>query len=178
MPVKRRATSPGRRLLRHDRALGCRFVAGADEAGRGALAGPLVAAAVLLEPGALDRGARADLGRLDDSKRLSPAAREELALVIYSVALAVSVVAVASEEIDRHGIQAANLGGLSRSLDLLVAPSGCVFLVDGFVLPLQAREHRSIVRGDATSAAIAAASIVFHSSTASPLYPPEKDGLR
>jgi len=160
MPVKRRATPPGRRLLRHDRALGCRFVAGADEAGRGALAGPLVAAAVLLEPGALDRGARADLGRLDDSKRLSPAAREELALVIYSVAIAVGVVAVASEEIDRHGIQAANLGGLSRSLDLLVAPAGCALLVDGFVLPMQAREHRSIVRGDATSAAIAAASII------------------
>ncbi len=153
-------TSPGRALLRHDRSLGCRFVAGADEAGRGALAGPLVAAAVLLEPGALDRSERAAQERLNDSKRIPPGVRCELAEVIGAVASAIAVVAVASAEIDEIGIQAANLGALSRALDLLHAPDGCALLVDGFSLPMQEREHRPLVRGDSTSAAIAAASVI------------------
>ena len=144
-------------LLRHDAALGCRFVAGADEAGRGALAGPIVAAAVLLEPAALDGGA---LERLNDSKRLSPKRRDELALAIGRHAAAVAVVAVSSAEIDEIGIQAANLGALSRALDLVGAPEDAALLVDGFALPMQARAHRAIVKGDATSAAIAAASII------------------
>ena len=147
-------------LLAHDRALGQRFVAGVDEAGRGALAGPLVAAAVLLEPGALGAEEQALLMRLNDSKKLSASVRDELALVIGAVALSIAVVAVSSTEIDEHGIQAANLGGLSRALDLLTAPEGAALLVDGFTLPMQARAHQQLVKGDATSAAIAAASIV------------------
>ena len=147
-------------LLAHDRALGQRFVAGVDEAGRGALAGPLVAAAVLLEPGALGAEEQALLMRLNDSKKLSASVRDELALVIGAVALSIAVVAVASTEIDEYGIQAANLGGLSRALDLLTAPEGAALLVDGFTLPMQARAHQQLVKGDATSAAIAAASIV------------------
>ena len=147
-------------LLAHDRALGQRFVAGVDEAGRGALAGPLVAAAVLLEPGALGAEEQALLMRLNDSKKLSASVRDELVLVIGAVALSIAVVAVSSTEIDEHGIQAANLGGLSRALDLLTAPEGAALLVDGFTLPMQARAHQQLVKGDATSAAIAAASIV------------------
>ena len=147
-------------LLAHDRALGQRFVAGVDEAGRGALAGPLVAAAVLLEPGALGAEEQALLVRLNDSKKLSASVRDELVLVIGAVALSIAVVAVSSTEIDEHGIQAANLGGLSRALDLLTAPEGAALLVDGFTLPMQARAHQQLVKGDATSAAIAAASIV------------------
>ena len=157
-PVRNR--TPGLALLAHDRALGQRFVAGVDEAGRGALAGPLVAAAVLLEPGALGAEEQALLMRLNDSKKLSASVRDELALVIGAVALSIAVVAVASTEIDEYGIQAANLGGLSRALDLLAAPEGAALLVDGFALPMQARAHRQLVKGDATSAAIAAASIV------------------
>ena len=65
------------RLLRHDRGLGAPLVAGADEAGRGAIAGPLFAAGVLLEPDALTRRARKALTYLDDSKRLTPRMRQE-----------------------------------------------------------------------------------------------------
>lgn len=154
------ARASGADLLAHDRALGSRFVAGADEAGRGALAGPIVAAAVLLEPAALGAAEAAALLRLNDSKRLTPGLREELAGAIVAAATAVAVVSVSSPEIDEIGIQAANLGGLSRALDLLEAPSGTELLVDGFALPMQARAHRAIVKGDATSAAIAAASII------------------
>ena len=155
-----RNRTPGLALLAHDRALGQRFVAGVDEAGRGALAGPLVAAAVLLEPGALGAEEQALLMRLNDSKKLSASVRDELVLVIGAVALSIAVVAVSSTEIDEHGIQAANLGGLSRALDLLTAPEGAALLVDGFTLPMQARAHQQLVKGDATSAALAAASIV------------------
>src|SRR6476661_6001391 len=76
--ARRPRRRPGRRLLAHDRDLGARLVAGADEAGRGALAGPLVAAAVCLDVDRL-RGARcAPLGMLDDSKRHTEARREAL----------------------------------------------------------------------------------------------------
>ena len=155
-----RTRIPGVALIAHDQGLACRFVAGADEAGRGALAGPLVAAAVLLEPGALGADEQALLARLNDSKKLSVGVREELGLAIGAVALSIAVVAIASTEIDEHGIQVANLGGLSRALDLLAAPAGTALLVDGFALPMQARAHRPLVKGDATSAAIAAASII------------------
>lgn len=157
MASARRTRTPGRALLDHDRGLGLRHVAGADEAGRGALAGPIVAAAVLLRPGALDAGC---LDHLDDSKRLRPAVRDALALEIRAVADAVSVVAIAAAAIDEIGIQAANLTALSRALDALEAPADAALLVDGFALPMQARPHRPLVKGDATSAAIAAASII------------------
>jgi ribonuclease HII len=157
MASARRTAPPGRALLEHDRGLGPVHVAGADEAGRGALAGPIVAAAVLFRPGALDP---ARLERLDDSKRLRPALREELALEIRAVADAVAVVAIAPAAIDEIGIQAANLTALSRALDALEAPPDTALLVDGFALPVQPRAHRSLVKGDATSAAIAAASVI------------------
>jgi len=153
-------TPAGRELLLHDRQLGARYVAGADEAGRGALAGPIVAAAVLFEPAALTVEHLTALERLNDSKKLSEARRAELALAIGTAALAISVVAISAAEIDELGIQAANLGGLSRALDLVQAPEGSELLVDGFALPMQPRAHRALVKGDATSAAIAAASII------------------
>ena len=153
-------TPIGRELLRHDCSLGARFVAGADEAGRGALAGPLVAAAVLLEPAALSMEQVTALERLNDSKKLAASRRDELAAIIGATALTIAVVAISSSEIDEIGIQAANLGALSRALDLLQAPEGSELLVDGFALPLHARPHRALVKGDGTSAAIAAASII------------------
>ncbi|MSO46774.1 MAG: ribonuclease HII [Thermoleophilia bacterium] len=160
MATATRNRAPGLALIAHDQTLGQRFVAGADEAGRGALAGPLVAAAVLLEPGALGADEQVLLARLNDSKKLSAGVRDELALAISSVAVRIAVVTIASTEIDEHGIQVANLGGLSRALDLLEVPEGAVLLVDGFALPMQVRAHRPLVKGDAISAAIAAASII------------------
>lgn len=161
-PAQSRAMPPrppiGARLLAHDAALG-RLVAGADEAGRGALAGPLVAAAVRFDHLELGDGARQRLEWLDDSKRLSAARREALAQTVLEVASAVSVVVIAARVIDDRGIQVANLGALSHCL-ALVAPEDCVRLVDGFSLGAAAPEHRRIVRGDQTSAAIAAASVI------------------
>jgi ribonuclease HII len=148
------------RLLRHDRGLGVRLVAGADEAGRGALAGPLVAAGVLLEPDAFDRRSRKLLAALDDSKRLTPRVREELLPHVLAIARRVTVVAIPVASIDDGGVHRANLGALARALAGLDAPPGAALLVDGFRLPALQREHTPIVDGDATSAAIAAASIV------------------
>jgi hypothetical protein len=98
----------GRELLLHDRQLGVQFVAGADEAGRGALAGPIVAAAVLFEPAALTPEHLAGLERLNDSKKLSEARRDELAVIIGAAAISISVIAISAAEIDEIGIQAAN----------------------------------------------------------------------
>lgn len=152
--------SSASRLLRHDRALGAPWVVGADEAGRGALAGPLVAAAVLLEPAALRRSERAALAGLDDSKRVSAVRREELAVTIAQIATRVAIVAVSAELVDREGIQAANLGSLERAVRALDAPSGAHVLIDGYALGPGAPEHHRLVRGDGTSAAVAAASIL------------------
>jgi ribonuclease HII len=156
---RRKPARPGRRLLRFDRALETPFVAGADEAGRGALAGPLVTAAVLLDHDRLRGHACAALGELDDSKQRTRETRERLLDAVLSCASAVSVVAIPSGEIDRAGLHRSNLRGLARALELLDPPAGASLLVDGFRVPL-ARQHRAIVDGDAKSAAIAAASIV------------------
>jgi ribonuclease HII len=158
--TKRRvARRPGRRLLRFDRSLECAFVAGADEAGRGALAGPLVTAAVLLDHSRLRGHACAALGELDDSKQRTLAMRERLLDVVLACAERVSVVVIPACEIDRVGLHRSNLRGLARALEQLDAPPSAALLTDGFRVPL-ARAHRAIVDGDATSAAIAAASIV------------------
>jgi ribonuclease HII len=158
--TKRRvARRPGRRLLRFDRSLECAFVAGADEAGRGALAGPLVTAAVLLDHSRLRGHACAALGELDDSKQRTLAMRERLLDVVLACAERVSVIVIPACEIDRVGLHRSNLRGLARALEQLDAPPSAALLTDGFRVPL-AREHRAIIDGDATSAAIAAASIV------------------
>jgi ribonuclease HII len=156
---RRTAARPGRRLLRFDRALEARFVAGADEAGRGALAGPLVTAAVLLDHERLRGAACAPLGPLDDSKRRTPDARVALYDAVLRCAERVAVVVVPAPAIDARGLHRCNLAGLARALDLLDAPPEAQLLVDGFRVPL-ARVHRAVVDGDAKSAAIAAASIV------------------
>ncbi len=157
---RRRPPAPGPRLLAWDRRLGARLVAGADEAGRGALAGPLVAAAVLLEPEALTAAERRALRPLDDSKCCTEKVREALYPVILGVARSVAVAVVACWEVDRRNIHGANLHGLAQALDQLAAPPEAVLLSDGFRLPGLAREHRRVIGGDRTSAAVAAASIV------------------
>jgi ribonuclease HII len=153
------ARRTGRRLIAFDRRLGVRFVAGADEAGRGSLAGPLVAAAVLLDYDRI-RGARAArLGRLNDSKQLAPEERERLLGVVLQTATTVSVEVVSPGEIDRYGLHRCNLRALAAALRA-VGDRADVCLVDGFRLGAQAPPHRAIVDGDTKSAAIAAASIV------------------
>ena len=157
--TRRRRSRPGRRLLAHDRELGVRFVAGADEAGRGCLAGPLVAAAVCFDIDRL-RGRRcAALGLLDDSKRHTPARRDELFQAVIESAAQVAVCVVPASEIDRRGLHRSNLWALGRALCSL-DPEPDVCMTDGFSVPGCARRHRAVVGGDGRSAAIAAASIV------------------
>ena len=151
--------STGQRLLRFDRRLGARFVAGADEAGRGSLAGPLVVAGVLLDYGSL-RGSRVrPLALLNDSKQVEPDDRERLYRAVLEAASGVAVRVIASTEIDRQGLHRSNLWGL-RSVLADLRPPAEACLVDGFRLGPLAPPHTAVVDGDTKSAAIAAASIV------------------
>ena len=134
-------------------------VGGADEAGRGCLAGPIAAAAVCLDYAALDAAGREALSGLDDSKRLTRPRREALYDEILRFARQVVVVLYSPATIDRDGLHRCNLRGLARAVERLT-PAPDVTLVDGFRLPDCAREHRAVVGGDHLSAAIAAASIV------------------
>jgi ribonuclease HII len=148
------------RLFKFDRSLGVRFVAGADEAGRGSLAGPLVAAAVLIDYERLSLRDRRALGELDDSKQRSPAEREELYPRVLRAAERVAVAIRCVHGIDRRGLHVTNLDALGRCLDR-VAVHGAACLVDGFRLGQRCGvEHTAVVDGDARSAAIAAASVV------------------
>ena len=160
--AERRARARRRRaarLFRFDRSLGARFVAGADEAGRGSLAGPLVAAAVLIDYGRLSLRDRRSLSHLDDSKVRSPEEREELYPLVVRAAERVAVTVRCVRGIDTRGLHVTNLAALARSIERVVVP-GAVCLVDGFSVPSCAVDHRAVVDGDATSAAIAAASVV------------------
>jgi ribonuclease HII len=134
-------------------------VAGADEAGRGCLAGPLAVAAVCLDYATLDEAGREALSGLDDSKRLTRARREELYDAVFRLARQLVVVLYSPATIDRDGLHRCNLRGLARAIERL-DPEPDVALVDGFPLPDCAREHRAVVGGDRLSAAVAAASIV------------------
>lgn len=129
-----------------------RYVAGVDEAGRGPLAGPVVAAAVILDEANPIAG-------LADSKVLSPARREQLALLIRERALAWAVAEAHVEEIDRLNILQATLLAMQRAVaGLRIAPG--MVLVDGNQLPALACQAKAIVKGDATVPAISAASIL------------------
>jgi ribonuclease HII len=134
-------------------------VAGTDEAGRGSLAGPLVAAAVLFDYGRLSLADRRALGGLHDSKQMSPEDREMLYPSVLRAASRVSVAVRCVRGIDGRGLHNTNLEALSTSLER-VACDGAVCLVDGFRLPGCGVEHRAVVDGDATSATIAAASVI------------------
>jgi ribonuclease HII len=147
------------RLFRFDRQLGARFVAGADEAGRGSLAGPLVAAAVLIDYRSLGLRDRRALGQLDDSKQRTEEERETLYPAVLRAATRVAVTIRCVRGIDRRGLHVTNLAALRRSLERVAVP-GTVCLVDGFRLPGCRLDHRPVVDGDARSASIAAASVI------------------
>ncbi len=128
-------------------------VAGIDEAGRGPLAGPVYAAAVILDPARFIAG-------LDDSKKLTAQRREELALEIRSDALAWCVASATVEEIDRLNILQATMLAMRRACEgLVVKPD--MALIDGNCLPRGlACLAEAVVKGDATVASISAASIL------------------
>jgi ribonuclease HII len=155
----RRRLARTRRLFAFDRGLGSRFVAGADEAGRGCLAGPLVAAAVLIDYETLSRSDRRALAGLHDSKQMLPERREELFPAVLKAACRVSVVVRCVRGIDARGLHVTNLEALASALERL-APGDATCLVDGFSLRRCAVAHRAVVEGDGTSATIAAASVV------------------
>jgi ribonuclease HII len=157
--LARVARRTGRKLLQFDRKLGARFVAGADEAGRGPLAGPLLVAGVLLDYAKLHDHRVRPLACLNDSKQCSEADREQLFRAVVSCADRIVVRAVSPGQIDRVGLHRSNLAGLRGVLSELTPPAE-VCLVDGFRLGPLAPEHRAVVDGDEKSAAIAAASII------------------
>ena len=150
---------PGEKLLRFDRKLGARWVAGTDEAGRGSLAGPLVVAGVLLDYACLRDHRVRPLGLLNDSKQCTPDQREELFRGVLTCAERIEVRVVPHGEIDRTGLHRSNLAAM-RSILHALSPPAEACLVDGFRLGPSAPAHQAVVDGDEKSAAIAAASIV------------------
>ncbi len=128
-------------------------VAGMDEAGRGPLAGPVVAAAVILDPANIPEG-------LDDSKRLSHLQREALFLKIVGSALGVSMASVCAEGIDASNILKASLEAMRRALVGLPIPARLALADGRDVPPGLPCENRALVKGDQRSQSIAAASIV------------------
>jgi ribonuclease HII len=155
----RRRRSAGSRLFAHDRGLGVRFIAGADEAGRGCLAGPLVAAGVLFDFEALTLSDRRALSALNDSKQHTAEMREELYPRIMRVAVRVVVTSRCVRGIDSRGLHVTNLAALSDCLRRVAVP-GTLCLSDGFPVPPTGFEQRPVIGGDRTSAAIAAASVI------------------
>jgi ribonuclease HII len=157
-----RRDGSGRRLFAFDRRLGVRFVAGADEAGRGCLAGPLFAAGVLFDYQALSMRELRALRALNDSKQHSQSAREELYPLVLRSAARVVVVSRCVRGIDARGLHKTNLAALRDAMRAVTSEvrGEVLCLLDGFSVPQFERPQRAIIDGDATSAAIAAASIV------------------
>jgi ribonuclease HII len=143
------------KLLLWERKLwnaGYRFIAGIDEAGRGPLAGPVVAAAVVFSP-------EPYISQVDDSKRISPKLRYELAQVIKKTALAIGVGIVGEKEIDRINIREASLLAMRLAVeDLSLIPDYA--LVDGRDTPALGTRTTVLIKGDRISFSIAAASII------------------
>jgi ribonuclease HII len=156
-----RATRPTIRkssgIYGYERALarlGFAPVAGADEAGRGACAGPLVAAAAVLAD-----GRRGEIPGLADSKLLTPLARERVYAEVMARAAAWSVVVVPADEVDRIGLHVANVAAMRRALAKLEIEPHYV-LTDGFPVAGLAVPGLAMWKGDQVAACIAAASVV------------------
>ena len=148
-----------RRLFKFDRSLGVRYVAGADEAGRGCLAGPLVAAAVLFDLERIGPGEVRALSALNDSKQQAAEVRAKLFPVILRVAAKVAIVTRCAPGIDSRGLHVTNLAALRDAL-AKVACAECLCLSDGFPVAALGHDQRAVIGGDGKSAAIAAASVI------------------
>ncbi len=143
----------GRALIEFDErflAQGFKRLAGVDEAGRGPLAGPIVAGAVILAD---------SIPGLNDSKQLAQTRREELFAALHEGGHTVGKAVVSREEIDHWGIQSANYAAMARAVTHLEPPPDFL-VVDGFRIPGCPIPHERVVKGDQRSQAIAAASIV------------------
>lgn len=142
----------GSAFERQARKTGARFIAGVDEVGRGALAGPVVAGAVILDFTRLPKG-------IDDSKRLPRPERERLDAEIRASALAFAVARVEADEIDRINILEATRSAMMMAIGAL-APQPDFVLIDAVALANLGMPHRPIIHGDSRSLSIAAASII------------------
>lgn len=138
------------------RRQGYRLIAGVDEAGRGALAGPVAAAAVIAPVQANPSGIWADVR---DSKQLRPAVRTALAASIRAEAIACAVGMASAAEIDQIGIAPATRQAMMRAIHAL-APQADFLLIDWVRLPMLAVAQLSFARADALSVSVAAASIL------------------
>ncbi len=153
MPGGADAVARRRALGRFDTRQGAALVCGVDEVGRGPLAGPVVAAAVVLQPGARLPGA-------NDSKQLSPTQRQELDIAVRAQARAVGLAEVAAPEIDRINIRQATLLAMRQAVAALAVIPELV-LVDGRdTIPELTVPQRAVIGGDGRSLVIACASIV------------------
>lgn len=154
-----RSLLPATPDLRFEMALwtqGCLRIAGADEAGRGALAGPVTAAAVILPP---DPALAHTLREVRDSKQMTPEQRQRGAAIILSQALAHAVGLATPQEIDQRGIVPAICLAVRRALDdLPVSPQH--LLLDYLDYPEEVPSKTVLVKGDARSLSIAAASVL------------------
>jgi len=148
--MKRRTCTAA--LERELRDLGYRLIAGVDEVGRGAWAGPVVAAAVILDLDRLPEG-------LDDSKRLSPSRREQLFQAIRETAQAIALGIVDAREIDRTNILRATERAMRQAVEGL-RPRPDFLLIDAVRLDDLGIPYRALIRGDQISVSIAAASII------------------
>ena len=135
-------------------AAGISPLAGVDEAGRGACAGPLVVASVILKDPHAD-----ELEKVRDSKELSEKMREELFEVVTQAALSVSVVIISNAEIDARGVHAANLDGMRRAVQGLEITPAYV-LTDGYAIEGLALPNLAVWKGDQVVTCISAASII------------------
>jgi ribonuclease HII len=130
------------------------LVAGVDEAGRGACAGPLVVGAVIMRP-----GRRGEIEGLADSKLLTPRRREEIYAQIVARAMAWSAVVIPCHDIDKIGLHRCNIAGMRRAVTMLETRPGYV-LSDGFPVPGLDVPALAVTKGDRIAACIAAASVV------------------
>lgn len=136
----------------HRRGFG--IVAGADEAGRGACAGPLVVAAVVLAP-----GRRGEIDGLADSKLLTATARERVYAEVVASALTHAVVVIPPEEVDSIGLHVSNRAGMRRAVAALTCPPDYV-LTDGFAVDGLGVPGLAVWKGDRVAACVAAASVL------------------
>ena len=150
---KEREPAVGTAFEEEARRRGFRLIAGVDEVGRGALAGPVVAAAIILDPERpLPKG-------LNDSKKLTALQRERIAEELKATALCYAVGLVSAEEIDRTNILVATKRAMCDALSQL-CPAAEFALIDAVQLREIALPQQAIIRGDSCCASIAAASVV------------------
>jgi ribonuclease HII len=147
-----RLLGPTKDFEQEARRCGYRHIAGLDEAGRGPLAGPVVAAAVILP-------FSCRLPGVNDSKQLTPAERETLCAAIFELAVGIGIGSADASEIDSLNILEATRLAMRRAIEGL-DPTPDFLLVDALTLPKVALPSRPIIKGDALSISIAAASII------------------